>query len=87
LAKKKPSWKVKGGRASKQYEVATVGFQRSVTSDLLSTSPESPVHGAAGPRLVVRANPLFFWEDEGGRPAGVRALGARHHVNHSQRRI
>ena len=52
---------------------------KTVSPDLLSTSPESPVHGAAGPRLVVRANPMFeYWDD---REARVRALGAWHHVH------
>merc|ERR1719189_1181886 len=49
-AKKKPSWKTKGGRVTKKYEVPS--HFKSITPDLLSTSPESPVHGAAGPRLV-----------------------------------
>jgi len=48
-AKKKPSWKRKGC-VGKKYEVSA-GW-RSISPDLLSTSPESPVHGAAGPRLV-----------------------------------
>jgi len=49
-AKKKPSWKTKGGRITKKYEVPS--HFKSISPDLLSTSPESPVHGAAGPRLV-----------------------------------
>lgn len=59
----------------KKYEVSA-GW-RSISPDLLSTSPESPVHGAAGPRLVVRENPMFeYWDTS--REARVRTLGARH---------
>ena len=76
--KKKPSWKTKGGRITKKYEVQS-NF-KSISPDLLSTSPESPVHGAAGPRVVVRANPMFnYLEADGGRKARVRALGAWKH--------
>ena len=55
-AKKKNSWKAKGGRVSKKYEVSSAGAGgwKTVSPELLSTSPESPVHGAAGPRIVVR---------------------------------
>ena len=76
-AKKKPSWKTKGGRVIKKYEVPH-NF-KSLSPDLLSTSPESPIHGAAGPRLVVRANPMFDFLEAGGREARVRALGAWKH--------
>ena len=63
---------------TKKYEVPS--HFKSITPDLLSTSPESPVHGAAGPRLVVRANPMFnYLEADGGREARVRALGAWKH--------
>ena len=75
--KKKPSWKTKGGRITKKYEVPS-NF-KSISPDLLSTSPESPVHGAAGPRLVVRANPMFDYLEAGGSEARVRALGAWKH--------
>ena len=36
-----------------------------ISADMLSTSPDSPIHaGAAAPRTVVRANPLFQMEDD-----------------------
>ena len=76
-AKKKSSWKTKGGRVTKKYEVPS--HFKSISPDLLSTSPESPVHGAAGPRLVVRANPMFDFLEAPGGEDRVRALGAWQH--------
>merc|ERR1712038_1559940 len=65
-AKKKPSWKTKGGRVTKKYEVPS--HFKSISPDLLSTSPESPVHGAAGPRLVT-STPRHSPEMAGSRAA------------------
>ena len=64
-AKKKNSWKAKGGRVSKKYEVSSggAGGWKTVSPELLSTSPESPVHGAAGPRIVVSNSSVCTLQD------------------------
>ena len=46
----------KAGRIQKKYEIDW----RNKSHEFFSTSPDSPVHaGAAAPKPVVRANPMF----------------------------